>query len=463
VFGPIIQFLKDPLELIRKGYHKVGACFKVNFLAMNMVYLIGPEGQEWFFTKDRYLDQAKMYKFTVPIFGKGLLYDVDYATRTAQLHFIRQRLTDQFLRSYTETLEEEVMQFFDECWPGMEGTVDIRDSMQILLTRTSVRCLMGSEMRRSMENKKDGNSIVDLLAILEKGMLPLSVFCPGAPIARHRARDEARKKCDVLFKEILAQRRQNSVKENDFLQSLLDGNYPDGRAITDEEIVGFLIAAFFGGMHNSSITTAWATLEIFSRPELARKLLEEQQAALGSDAGHFTFEGYQKMSGLKSTLMEVLRLHPPLYLLMRTVLEDVKFKDYTIRKGSVVCVSPNVCHELDEYFPNAKTFDAERFPNGPLTPKAENYWAYVPFGGGRRFCKGMEFGYLQIMCALSCMMRNFDIELVDGVTKPTPSEDGVVIAMEQPCRVHYKRKILGTATPTTTAESGSEDLGGRDL
>eukprot|EP00435_Cladocopium_sp_Y103_P029539 s136_g7.t1 len=90
----------------------------VNFLAMDMVYLVGSEGQEFFFTSDKYLDQAKMYKFTVPIFGPKVLYDVDYSTRTCQLRFIRERLTDSYIRSYTSTLEEEVVQFFDDPWPS---------------------------------------------------------------------------------------------------------------------------------------------------------------------------------------------------------------------------------------------------------------------------------------------------------------------------------------------------------
>lgn len=30
----------------------MGGIFKVNFLAMDMIYLVGPEGQEWFFTSD---------------------------------------------------------------------------------------------------------------------------------------------------------------------------------------------------------------------------------------------------------------------------------------------------------------------------------------------------------------------------------------------------------------------------
>jgi len=442
IVGPIAQFLKDPMELIRKGHAKLGSCFKVNFLAMDMVYLVGPEAHEVFFNNDRYLDQAKMYKFTVPIFGPKVLYDVDYSTRTCQLRFIRERLTNECLRSYTGTLEEEVAQFFEECWSGDSGEVDIRESMQELLTRTSVRCLMGHELRIKMTQKKpEEKSIVQLLHILEKGMLPMSVFWPNAPIPRHRERDEARRLIHEMIAPILAERRRKANKEEgDFMQSVLNSSYPSGAAITDEEIVGFLVAAFFGGMHNSAITTSWSTLEIFSRPDVVKDLLEEQHAALGGVEAKFTYDGYERMKKLRSVVAETLRMHPPLFLLMRTVEQDIMFNKYTIRSGSVVACSPNVSCMLEEAFPNADAFDPTRFMDG-----IKDEWAYIPFGGGRRICKGQEFGFMQVQCAISYMLRHYEITTVDGVPKATIAQDGMVIAPSQPCRVHYRRKARAAA------------------
>merc|ERR1719428_2830722 len=118
-----------------------------------------------------------------------------------------------------------------------------------------------------------------------------------------------------IIAPILAERRKVLEKggktEKDFMQSLLVGNYPDGTKITDEEIVGFLVAAFFGGMHNSSITTSWSALEIFSRPDFAKELLEEQRAVLGADESPFTFDGYMGMTKMRAAVSETLRMHPP--------------------------------------------------------------------------------------------------------------------------------------------------------
>lgn len=438
IFGPIIQFLKDPLELMTLGYKKKGSCFRVNFLAKDMIFLVGREGQQFFFTMDKYLDQAKMYAFTIPIFGPKVLYDTDYSTRMCQLRFIRERLTNDCLSSYVGTLEAEIKQFFREEWQGNQGQVDIRASMIECLSRTSIRCLMGNELRSKMHSVQNGYSVCDLLHQMEQGLLPLSVFWPGAPIPRHRARDNARREMQIFLEPILKERRAmlkaGKVDSSDFLWQVLQSTYPDGTPITDEEIVGFLVAAFFGGMHNSSITTSWSTLEIFSRPNLVKELQEEQKALLGGPDATFTYEAWEKMKKLRSAVMETLRLHPPLMLLMRTVEADIKFQSYQIPRGSVVAVSPNVAGQIEKEFTNATEFKPLRFVDG-----VPDEFSYIPFGGGRRLCKGQEFGFLQIMCVLSHMLRVYDIQTVDGVTKPTIGE-GMVIAPSQPCRVTFKKK-----------------------
>jgi len=237
----------------------------------------------------------------------------------------------------------------------------------------------------------------------------------------------------------LAQRRARmasgeKINDQDLLWKIMMSTYPDGRDITDEEIVGFLIATFFGGMHNSSITTSWSSLEIFSRPTLAAELLAEQRDVLGGDKAPFTLAGYEKMKKLRSAVMETLRRHPPLMLLMRTVEVDTKFKQYDLRRGSVVAVSPNVAGEQPDLFAQPEEFKADRFVDAP-----PDEFAYIPFGGGRRLCKGQEFGYLQVMCVVSIMMRMYNLETLDGVTSPTIGE-GMVLAPSQPCRIKYSKR-----------------------
>ena len=51
-----------------------------------MTFLVGPDAHVPFFAKgDAELSQDEPYKFSVPIFGKGVVYDADLLHRKQQL------------------------------------------------------------------------------------------------------------------------------------------------------------------------------------------------------------------------------------------------------------------------------------------------------------------------------------------------------------------------------------------
>jgi hypothetical protein len=58
----------------------------------------------------------------------------------------------------------------------------------------------------------------------------------------------------LLPLQVITARRANRSSEPDVLQSFIDARYKDGRALTDDEITGLLIAVLFAGQHTSSIT-----------------------------------------------------------------------------------------------------------------------------------------------------------------------------------------------------------------
>mmetsp|Transcript_16330 Transcript_16330/g.37674 ORF Transcript_16330/g.37674 Transcript_16330/m.37674 type:complete len:481 (+) Transcript_16330:62-1504(+) len=434
VVGPLLAFLKSPNNLYTEAQKQCGEVFTLDLLATQLVCLCGEDAHELFFTADKYLDQAKMYSFTVPVFGKGVVYDCDYSKRTYQIGLLRDRLVDESLASYCAPLREETLDYFDKEFKTGE-VLDARDSMLELISRTSVRALFGKEVR-GLLHKGDGDlpPVSELLHTLEEGMLPLSVFWPSAPIPKHWRRDKARRDMSKVISPLLAKYRAQGAAESGFLEKLANSKYADGTPVPDEEVVGLTIAAFFGGMHNSSITTTWCLFEIYSRPELLAELREEQKAIVKGDTTVYDYEGYKRMKKLRAVVSEVLRLHPPLMLLMRTAEEDLTFKGYTIPKGSVLTVNPPVACRLEEAFPKPDEFQKDRFQNG--SPPG---YKYIAFGEGRRICKGKEFGYLQIMAVVSLCMRLYDFDLIDGVPPPALTE-AMVIGPSKPSRVRVHRR-----------------------
>lgn len=79
---------------------------------------------------------------------------------------------------------------------------------------------------------------------------------------------------------------------------LQDARYDDGSAMTDDEIVGNLIALMMAGQHTSNITSSWLMLNLLSRPDVLKRVMEEQVEIVGDDE-HLTFEKVKDMQLLE--------------------------------------------------------------------------------------------------------------------------------------------------------------------
>merc|ERR1711862_291398 len=143
------------------------------------------------------------------------------------------------------------------------------------------------------------------------------------------------------------------------------------------------------------------------------------------------------MGYLHDCVRGALRLCPPLCLLMRKVMKDVKFKNYTIPKGDIVVVSPSVSMRLETTFPEADTFCPERY--GPGREEHKQPYAYMAFGGGVHSCMGQAFGYLQVETILSVIFRKYEFKMVAD-EMPICDFEAMVVGPKGDCRVTYKKR-----------------------
>jgi sterol 14-demethylase len=74
LLGGFLEFAKDPLEALRRGYQRCGDCFTINMMGKRMTFLVGPEAHEVFFkASDDELSQEEVYKFTTPFPKTGIM------------------------------------------------------------------------------------------------------------------------------------------------------------------------------------------------------------------------------------------------------------------------------------------------------------------------------------------------------------------------------------------------------
>ena len=117
------------------------------------------------------------------------------------------------------------------------------------------------------------------------------------------------------------------------------------------------------------------------------RLREEIDSVIGSKQ-EITSDDLSKMKYLNSVIKETLRKWSITPLIDRQSSIPFKIYDYDIPVGSEIQVSSYVSGRMEEFFPNSKKFDPERFMNEDK--KITNY-TYFPFSLGPRNCIGQNF------------------------------------------------------------------------
>jgi cytochrome P450 len=109
---------------------------------------------------------------------------------------------------------------------------------------------------------------------------------------------------------------------------------------------------------------------------------------------------------------ETLRLYPPTWLLTRTLVGPDTLGDYDLPAGATVALSPYVTHRHPEFWPNAESFDPERFHSE--TVAGRHKFAYVPFLSGPRQCIGNNVALMEMQMVLPMILQRFHVSAIPG-------------------------------------------------
>jgi sterol 14-demethylase len=441
VIGNYIEFAKNPVAFIEKCRQSFGSIYTVPMLHKNLTFLLEPEVSAPFYQlTDEQMSQSEVYGFMTPVFGKGVVYDAENKKRTQQMQSMAQSLKSGRLKAYVPKIEAEIHAYIKN-W-GESGTVDILEALSELTILTSSRCLHGDEIRENMFAE-----VSRIYHDLDKGVTPLSFFFPYAPTPAHKLRDNARAEMVKIFSDVIAKRKTETGDTShytDILQVYIEFVYRDDNTqLTDDQIVGLLIALLFAGQHTSSITSTWTMMFLMHHPECMKQVLAEQEEVLGGkerlhDA--LDFDSVSKMEYLQNCIKESLRMFPPLIMLMRMAMEDITTthngQTYTIPKGDIVITSPAVSSRLESVFKNPNSFEPDRF--GPERNEQKTPFAYLGFGGGRHACLGQQFGLMQVKTIVSVLLRTYKFEAVDKEF-PEPDYTAMVVGPKNHCKVRYTK------------------------
>jgi cytochrome P450 family 97 subfamily B polypeptide 3 len=187
------------------------------------------------------------------------------------------------------------------------------------------------------------------------------------------------------------------------------------------------------GHETTAAVLTWALFELTKNRETKAKILEEIDRVVGDRRP--TLEDIKEMKYVRLVIAETLRMYPQPPLLIRRCRTQDNIpagggREATVIRGMDIFLPLYNIHRDERFWPNADTFDPERFTrpyknpdipewagfdpekwNGKLYPnEIASDFAFMPFGGGARKCVGDEFAVMEAAVTLAMVLRRFDFE-----------------------------------------------------
>ncbi|XP_022764621.1 cytochrome P450 714C2-like [Durio zibethinus] len=264
-------------------------------------------------------------------------------------------------------------------------------------------------------NYSKGEEIFLKLRALKETMSKKTLLggIPGIRYLPTKANREAwrlEKEIRGLILKVVKERKETK-SEKDLLQMILESATSSdlGKTETDRFIVDNCKNIYLAGYETTAVSATWTLMLLASNPEWQDKARAEVLEICGGELPDADM--LRQMKILTMVINESLRLYPPVPIMSRELLGNMKFGDIHVPKGVTVWTLALALHQdPDIWGPDADIFNPERFANG-VAGACKLPHVYMPFGIGPRICLGQNFAMAELKILLALILSNFKLSL----------------------------------------------------
>ena len=325
--------------------------------------------------------------------------------RTINPAFHRERLS-RFAGSVVEEAKALTDRWQRLTEHGAAGPVDVVTEMTDMTVGVLGKTLLDTDLS-AYETIAHAFQVVQDQAMFE--MMTLSTVPHAVPLPRHFRFRAAKRELARVVEDIVS--KQGNTTGDDVLSRLLaDLAEVDDPEVRRRRLHDELVTILLAGHETTASTLSWTWYELSRQPEIAERIRAEALAAFGD--GLPQYEDLHRLPYTAMVIQETMRLHPAVWILPRRSLAAETVGGFEIPAGADVLICPYTLHRHPDFWDEPDRFDPERF--APDKAAARHRYAYIPFGGGPRFCIGSNLGTMEAVFATAMVARDFRLELAPG-------------------------------------------------
>ena len=393
------------------------------------------------FHKGRGLERAKI------LLGDGLLTSED-ALHLRQRRLVQPAFHRARIAAYGDTMADYARRRSARWTDGAE--LDVAAEMAAYTLAVVGKTLFDADIES--EAHEIGDALTTAIATFNFTVLPWGELLLRLPLPISRRFRRARERLDATIYELIARRRAHGDDRGDLMSMLLlaHDTEGDGGGMSDVQLRDEAMTLLLAGHETTANALTWAWYLVSSAPDVEARLHAEVDAlgdrSLGAD-------DLARLPYTRAVLAESMRLYPPAWIVGRRALDAYQVGGHVLAPRTVVLMSQWIVHRDPRWWPDAESFQPERWlPGGSASEPARPKFSYFPFGAGTRVCVGEQFAWMEGVLALATFAARWRLRLATGHhVEPQPI---VTLRAKGGMRmVAERRRTVCSAPPGARGES----------
>lgn len=403
VLGHILDIARDAVGYFEHCANTYGDVTRLQLGAYPALLINEADLIEQVFVKqhEKFIKNQVFWRQLRALMGNGL-FIAEHEVWQRERRFAAPAFVPRALQDYAPAMVDEVERRVAGWRDGQE--IDMHREMMALGLMIAARTLLNADVSEDLPRIEQG---VDWIMEEIAARYARPVLIPDAvPLPGHIRYRKGIKALDALIYRIMGDQRAGRSAPSGLIGQLMGARDEDGNPMSDVQLRDAICNMLLAGYETSALTMAWGFDLLGRHRHIQDRVAAEVRGVLGDRAP--THEDLQNLKYTENTIIEILRLRPPGWLIGREANEDARIGDYDIPKGMTLLISPWVTQRDPRYFEDPQDFVPERW-SGDLRRTLPRF-AYFPFGGGPRVCIGNRFAMMEAMLLLASITRRFDVE-----------------------------------------------------